>query len=318
MAAKKRSRRRSPSKSKGKTLVRRMCGAMEAHMRLLEDDPDMRGRRAKIHAETNRMLQAGSASKRVKKAPLTIPVVVHVVYRTAAENISVAQITSQIDALNRDYSASNADKVNTPAVWAGLIQDTQVRFALATKDPKGKPTTGITRTKTKAVSFSTHDKMKRASTGGADAWPASKYLNLWVCTLGGGLLGYAQFPGGAAATDGVAILNTAFGTTGTAAAPFNLGRTATHEVGHWLNLNHIWGDTSDCSGSDHVLDTPTAQLPNFGVPSFPHVTCSNGPSGDMFMNYMDYVDDRAMVMFTHGQVARMQAALAGPRSSIGA
>jgi Pregnancy-associated plasma protein-A len=312
------SRSRSRSTSKSKAVVRRMCGSMEAHMRLLESDPDMRKQRAKIHAETSRMLQAGSTSKRVKKAPLTIPVVVHVVYRTAAENISVAQITSQIDALNRDYSASNADKVNAPAVWAGLIQDTQVRFALATKDPKGKPTTGITRTKTKAVSFSTHDKMKHASSGGADAWPASKYLNLWVCTLGGGLLGYAQFPGGAAATDGVVILNTAFGTTGTAAAPFNLGRTATHEVGHWLNLNHIWGDTSDCSGTDHVADTPNAQMPNFGVPSFPHVTCSNGPSGDMFMNYMDYVDDRAMVMFTHGQVARMQAALTGPRSSIGA
>jgi hypothetical protein len=291
---------------------------MEAHQRLLEADPDMRHRRAKIHAETSRMLQSGTTAKRVKKAPVTIPVVVHVVYRTAADNIPVAQITSQIDALNRDYSASNADKVNTPAVWAGLIQDTQIRFALATKDPKGKPTTGITRTKTKAVSFSTHDKMKHASMGGADAWPASKYLNLWVCKLGGGLLGYAQFPGGDPATDGVVILNTAFGTTGTATAPFNLGRTATHEVGHWLNLNHIWGDTSDCSGSDHVPDTPNAQFPNFGVPSFPHVTCSNGPNGDMFMNYMDYVDDKAMVMFSHGQVARMQAALAGPRSSIGA
>jgi Pregnancy-associated plasma protein-A len=308
--------RRSTSKSKAP--VRRMCGSMEAHMRLLEFDPEMRSRRAKIHAETSRMLQTGTASRRVKKSAITIPVVVHVVYRTAAENISDAQITGQIDALNRDYSASNVDKVNIPAVWAGLIQDTQVRFALATKDPKGKPTKGITRTKTKATSFSTHDKMKHAATGGADAWPSSKYLNLWVCTLGGGLLGYAQFPGGAAATDGVAILNTAFGTTGTAKAPFNLGRTATHEVGHWLNLNHIWGDTSDCSGTDHVADTPNAQLPNFGVPSFPHVTCSNGPNGDMFMNYMDYVDDRAMVMFTHGQVARMQAALAGPRSSIGA
>jgi len=295
-----------------------MCGSMEAHMRLLESDPTMRKERAKIHAETSRMLQSGTASRRVKKTAVIIPVVVHVVYRTAAENISDAQISSQIDALNRDYSASNVDKVNAPAVWAGLIQDTQIRFALATKDPKGKPTSGITRTKTKSTSFSTHDKMKHVSTGGADAWPSSKYLNLWVCTLGGGLLGYAQFPGGTAATDGVVILNTAFGTTGTAKAPFNLGRTATHEVGHWLNLNHIWGDTSDCSGTDHVADTPNAQLPNFGVPSFPHITCSNGPNGDMFMNYMDYVDDKAMVMFTHGQVARMQAALAGPRSTIGA
>jgi hypothetical protein len=290
---------------------------MEAHMRLLESDPDMRKRRARIHAEVSRMLQAGTASRRAKKGPITIPVVVHVVYRTAAENISDAQIKSQIDALNRDYSAMNADKVNTPGVWAGLLQDSQIRFALTTKDPKGKPTTGITRTKTKAFAFTTHDKVKHVATGGADAWPSSKYLNLWACTLSDDLLGYAQFPGGDPATDGVVILNTAFGTTGTAAAPFNLGRTATHEVGHWLNLNHIWGDTSDCSGTDHVADTPNAQFPNYHVPHFPHVSCGNGPSGDMFMNYMDYVDDKAMVMFTHGQVARMQAALAGPRSSIG-
>jgi hypothetical protein len=138
-----------------------------------------------------------------------------------------------------------------------------------------------------------------------------------VCSLGNGLLGYAQFPGGPAATDGVVILNTAFGTIGTATAPFDLGRTATHEVGHWLNLNHIWGDTNDCSGTDRVEDTPNALLPNFGKPAFPHVTCNNGPIGDMFVNYMDYVDDDTMTMFTPGQVARMHATLSGHRSTAG-
>ena len=152
--------------------------------------------------------------------------------------------------------------------------------------------------------------------GGIDAWPTQKYLNIWVCDLGGGLLGYAQFPGGPADTDGVVILNTAFGTTGIAAAPFNLGRTAVHEVGHWLNLNHIWGDTNDCSGTDHVDDTPKQQLPNYNKPAFPHVTCNNGPNGDMFVNYMDYVDDDTMVMFTPGQVARMYATLVGSRRSV--
>jgi hypothetical protein len=295
-----------------------MCGTMEAHMRLCEVDPGFRERRAKIHAETDVMVRRGTAFKRItKKVPVTIPVVVHVVYRTAAENISDAQIQSQIKALNRDYSAVNPDKSTTPSVWRGLILDSQIRFALATKDPSGKTTTGITRSTTNVTSFTTNDDVKRAANGGADAWPANKFLNLWACSLGGGLLGYAQFPGGPAATDGVVILNTAFGTIGTAAKPFNLGRTAVHEVGHWLNLNHIWGDTSDCSGTDHVSDTPKAQLPNYGAPTFPHVTCSNGPNGDMFVNYMDYVDDRIMVMFTHGQVARMQATLAGPRSSIG-
>jgi hypothetical protein len=141
---------------------------------------------------------------------------------------------------------------------------------------------------------------------------------MWVCQLGGGLLGYAQFPGGPAATDGVVILHSAFGTTGTAAPPFHLGRTATHEIGHWLNLNHIWGDDgTGCSGTDNVADTPNQGGGNTGKPTFPHVSCGNGPNGDMFMNYMDYVDDDAMFMFTAGQATRMQACLDGPRSLIG-
>jgi hypothetical protein len=302
---------------KRNTPKRRMCGAMEAHLRLVEVDPEFRVRRGKMNAEIEVMIRRGIAMRRVAKKVLTIPVVVHVVHRTADENISTGQIKSQIAALNRDFGATNTDKSKTPPVWQGLIGNARVKFALAKKDPKGKATSGITRTKTKAESFGTNDAVKRATSGGATAWPTSKYLNLWVCSLGDGLLGYAQFPGGAAATDGVVILNTAFGTTGTAATPFNLGRTAVHEVGHWLNLNHIWGDTSDCSGTDHVSDTPAAQLPNYGSPTFPHVTCTNGPNGDMFVNYMDYVDDAAMVMFTGGQVARMQATLAGPRSSLG-
>jgi hypothetical protein len=304
---------------KSNTPQRRMCGSMEAHLRLCEVYPEFRVRRGEIHAATEIMVRRGVAFRRVaKKKTVTIPVVVHVVYRTAAENISNAQINSQIAALNRDYSAANSDKNNTPPVWQGVIGNAQIKFALTKKDPKGKATTGITRTLTKQQSFTADDRVKRASTGGATAWPTAKYLNLWVCTLGGGLLGYAQFPGGPAATDGVVILNTAFGTTGTAAVPFNLGRTAVHEVGHWLNLSHIWGDTSDCSGTDHVSDTPSSQLPNYGTPQFPHVTCTNGPNGDMFMNFMDYVDDKAMVMFSAGQIARMQATLVGPRSSIGA
>jgi len=113
------------------------------------------------------------------------------------------------------------------------------------------------------------------------------------------------------------ILYTAFGTLGAVQSPFDLGRTATHEVGHWLNLIHIWGDRNDCGGTDYVTDTPNAQLPNYGKPKFPHISCTNGPNGDMFMDYMDYVDDAAMVMFTAGQVARMNATLAGPRKKIG-
>ena len=252
----------------------------------------------------------------VAKQPLTtIPVVVHVVYNKTNENISPEQIHSQIAVLNKDYQAKNTDKSKVPSVWKSLIADTKIRFVMATKDPKGMATNGITRSKTIRTSFGTGDTVKSKTTGGADPWPSNKYLNIWVCTLGGGLLGYAQFPGGPPETDGVVILNTAFGTKGTATAPFNKGRTATHEIGHWLNLRHIWGDTEDCSGSDFVEDTPNSQGPNYGKPSFPHVSCKNGPNGDMFMNYMDYVDDAAMILFTEGQAARISAALTGPRES---
>ncbi len=168
---------------------------------------------------------------------------------------------------------------------------------------------------TDRASFGPRDGVKQASKGGSTAWPPDAYLNIWVCTLGGGLLGYAQFPGGPKATDGVVVLNSAFGTEGIAAAPFDKGRTLTHEIGHWLNLRHIWGDTLDCSGGDRVPDTPNCEGPNIGKPTFPVITCSNAPHGDMFMNYMDYVDDAAMFMFTAGQVSRMSACLAGPRKS---
>ena len=218
--------------------------------------------------------------------------------------------------LNRDFRAINADISQTPSVFQPLIGDPKIEFALAAVDPQGNPTGGIIRKQTSTTSFTADDKVKSSATGGANPWPADKYLNLWVCNLSGGLLGYAQFPGGPAATDGVVVTYTAFGTTGTAQPPFHKGRTATHEIGHWLNLNHIWGDDgTGCSGTDNVADTPNQGGFNVGCPTFPHVSCNNGPNGDLFMNYMDYVDDGCMVMFTQGQVTRMEACLAGPRPS---
>jgi len=287
---------------------------MSVHHRLLESDAGFRGRQADLeHATAQRMMTGVRARIGITK----IPVVVHVVFNKADENISVTQIRSQIAVLNRDYRATNPDRTKVPSVWGGLVADVRLQFALATKDPKGKPTSGITRTKTTQTSFGDDDSVKFTARGGMNAWPTTKYLNMWVCTLAGGLLGYAQFPGGPQRTDGVVILNTAFGTTGSVKAPFNLGRSATHEVGHWLNLRHIWGDTEDCSGSDLVADTPNAAGPNFGKPKFPSISCGNGPSGDMFVNYMDYVDDDAMMMFTTQQAVRMQAALDSARSLIG-
>jgi hypothetical protein len=235
--------------------LRRQCGAMQAHFRLLEEDPNFRMRQAGLERAVAQRMASGPVAK---AGPTVIPVVVHVVYNSAAENISTAQIKSQIKVLNLDFQAKNPDKAKVPAPFKGLVADPQIKFVLATKDPQGKPTTGITRTKTTRTSFGSNDSVKFSASGGQDAWPRDKYLNIWVCQLSGGLLGYAQFPGGQPATDGVVIRHTAFGTNGTAQAPFNLGRTTTHEVGHWLNLRHIWGDTEDCSGTDFVADTPNA------------------------------------------------------------
>ena len=301
----------SPAKApKGRT-----CAQMVVHELLAETQPEYRDRRLKAEEQTRGIIQSGAAMRTVAKL-ITINVVVHVVHRTDEENISDAQVKSQIKALTRDFRAKNPDKRNVPAAWKSLVTDANVEFVLATADPKGNKTSGITRTATTVPSFGPDNGVKSKKKGGVDPWPTDRYLNLWVCRLNDPLLGYAQFPGGPAATDGVVILHTACGTQGTAQAPFDKGRSATHEVGHFLGLRHIWGDRNDCSGDDFVADTPAARQANLGKPKFPQITCNNGPNGDMFMNYMDYVDDDSMFMFTAGQVARMNATLAGPRKKL--
>ncbi|MPY89396.1 MAG: zinc metalloprotease [Luteitalea sp.] len=293
---------------------------MDVHRRLLTTNPEYARARAAIE---NRSLAYRSRGAQALRAGITvIPVVVHVVHNTSQQNISEDQIRSQIDVLNRDFRRLNPDVASVPAVFQPLVADARIEFQLAAVDPQGNATGGITRTQTSAASFTDNDGIKSAATGGANPWPSDRYLNIWTAprltSAVGDLLGYAQFPGGAAATDGVVILHSAFGTTGTAAAPFNLGRTTTHEVGHWVNLFHIWGDDgTGCGGSDMVDDTPNQGGSNFGAPAFPHLSCNNGPNGDLFMNYMDYVDDTAMFMFTAGQVVRMQATLDVERSTIG-
>jgi hypothetical protein len=294
---------------------RRSCAQMVVHELLAETQPEYRERRLRAEDQT-RSIMSSPQIARVTARMITIPVVVHVVYGKSQENISTPQVRSQIAVLNRDFRAKNPDKKKVPDVWKSLVVDANIRFELAKTDPKGNPTNGITRTATTVTAFGPDNSVKSGSTGGADAWPRDRYLNIWACNLGSGLLGYAQFPGGPAKTDGVVILYSAFGSRGAVKAPFDLGRTATHEVGHFLGLRHIWGDRNDCTGNDFVADTPGARQANMGKPKFPLVTCNNGPTGDMFMNYMDYVDDAAMFMFTAGQVARMNATLAGPRKKL--
>lgn len=297
------------------TPKKRGCGTMQVHRRLLDTVPRYAERLQRIE---NQAFRAQISMIAARPGCTKIPVVVHVVWKTAGQNISQAQIDSQIEVINQDFRKRNADVSGVPAPFAPLAGDARIEFELATADPEGNSTDGVTRHETNRNGFSNDDAVKSSSTGGTDAWPSDEYLNIWVCQLTGGLLGYAQFPGGPTGTDGIVVTHTGFGTTGTATAPFDKGRTATHEIGHWLNLRHIWGDDgTGCSGSDFVADTPNQGGFNIGKPSFPNMSCSNAPNGDMFMNYMDYVDDDSMVMFTEGQISRMQTCLDGPRSTIG-
>ena len=288
----------------------RVCHTMGNLDRLMQENAKMARRMALIEKQTEtymRQVQAEPAQR--SQLVVTIPVVFHILYNTAGENISEAQVMSQLDILNEDFRRLNADQDN---VWSQAA-DTQIEFCLASQDPNGNPTDGILRVPTNVTSFGTNDAMKFTSQGGSDAWPAADYMNFWVCDLGSSLLGYAQFPGGPASTDGIVCNYTATGNTGTASAPFDLGRTATHEVGHYLNLRHIWGD-GGCGASDFVDDTPDSDGPNYG--------CALGSAAcgttDMVQNYMDYSDDACMNLFTQGQSDRMNALFApgGARASL--
>jgi hypothetical protein len=294
----------------------RHCGTMEVYNKLVEAFPAFRKAQADIENEVTTLLE----SKRFFRlsTPIIIDVVVHVLHHAEEENIAEAQIISQLEVLNKDFRSINEDVNLVPEVWKPLVADTSIEFRFAAKDSAGLETAGITRTSTGVQTFGTDNAMKATASGGIDPWPTDRFLNIWVCNLGESLLGYAQFPGGPLETDGVVIDYRAFGTTGTARAPFNFGRTTTHEIGHYLNLSHIFGDGrgNSCLDTDYVDDTPNQLGPNYQKPTFPSVSCNNGPDGDMFMNYMDYVDDDSMFMFTEGQAARMNATLFGPRSSL--
>jgi hypothetical protein len=300
-------------------MAQRTCGTMDHLQQQMQNDPSMERNMQKQEAEIQRFVQEHGENFRTQ-GTITIPVVVHVVYRTAIQNISDAQVLSQIAVLNEDYGGTNTDIGSVPAAFTSATAiGTGIQFCLASRDPQGNPTTGIVRVQTTVNSFGmSGDPVKFTSQGGSDAWPRDSYLNLWVCNLSGGLLGYAQFPGQAAATDGVVLLYNAFGRVGTVSAPYNKGRSATHEVGHWLNLRHIWGDDGGaCNGSDFCADTPNQGGENYGCPSFPNTdNCTTTSPGVMHMNYMDYTDDACMYMFSNNQAGRMNTTLSGTRVAL--
>lgn len=288
------------------------CYTTEKYLEALNENPEILSIQEQLETFTENFIQSENAESR---SVITIPVVVHVIYRTAAQNTAMTdtRIQNQINILNQDFNAANTDTNLTPAPFKPLRGNAQINFCLAQRDPQGFATNGITRTQTTIANIGNTNNYYRTANGGHDAWDRTKYLNIWVCEIGSGILGFAYMPGTAPADrDGVVIDLKYFGTPG-ATPPYNRGRTATHEVGHWLNLRHIWGDAF--CGNDLVADTPTQESDNGGCPTYPHRpnSCSTiNADGDMFSNYMDYVNDNCMNIFTAGQVIRMRAALNNP------
>lgn len=291
----------------------RDCAAAVNEQILLSTDPAYAARRAAIESFTQQYIANNPGHE--DGTIITIPVVCHVVWNTAAENVSDAQVNSQIAVLNEDFRRMNADAVNTLAQFQGVAADSEIQFCLATRDPNGLAHTGIVRVQTSASTFpaTTASAVKYTAQGGSNAWPSSSYLNMWVCDISSGILGFATFPGGSAANDGVVIDYAYFGRNGSATPPYHLGRTATHEVGHWLNLIHIWGD-GGCGIDDLVADTPDDDAANFGC-TLSAAACSGTA---MVQNYMDYTDDGCMNIYTQGQRTRMRALFAtgGARAAL--
>ncbi|MBL7817073.1 MAG: T9SS type A sorting domain-containing protein [Saprospiraceae bacterium] len=296
------------------------CGTMKRYNAMMQSSPAYRQSRQQIDNHAKKF--ATSARKEnLSGGVIVIPVVFHVIYNPSvpAQNISDDQIKAQIKQLNDDYRRTNSDRTATPNAFLSAANDMEIQFCLATRDPNGNATTGITRHSYSSPTSWTETNFD-ATPKPATIWDRDKYLNLWSANLGNSLLGYAQFPGDIASTDGVVLLYSSVGSIdkpGTV-ADFAYGRTASHEVGHWLNLYHIWGDDSGaCTGSDQVNDTPNQTSDTNGCGTFPETdACTTTSPGVMYMNYMDYSFDNCLNMFTSGQKDRMVATLNGVRSSL--
>lgn len=287
------------------------CGVIENTKRKMQENPNLERLMQNDEQRLQQLIEQNQNS-RISNTIYTIPVVVHIVWKTGSQNITDAQILSQIAVLNEDFGHMNADTASIPVSWRSISGPSNFQFCLAQRDPNGNSTTGIERRQTTATSFNTNDNVKYYTTGGMDAWDTRTYFNIWVCNLSGGIIGYAEFPTSQSSdTYSVVIQYDSFGRVGTVSYPYNKGRTASHEIGHCFNLKHIWGDDgSSCTGSDNVADTPNQGAETYGCLTYPATdNCNTSANGIMFMNYMDYSDDRCLYMFTEGQNTRMNTAM---------
>ena len=303
------------------------CLTAEYYKKRLETDPTFKTKFEKNQVRLQKSLSSRFASQsRVASVNDTIPIVIHVVGSAAMQaKVTDAVLRSQIDVLNEDFNAKNADSTRIPAAFKPLFGNMGITFLLAGTDPDGSLTTGIER-RTNAIDFEggTANQAKRTAQGGMDAWDPTKYLNLWVVEFSDDILGISVFPGDPDPLylHGFVCDYRAFGRGATYLfGDFNQGRTTTHELGHFLNLRHIWGDANNCTATDFPGaplgqdDTPNQFTATFGNPDDPGTgtvlidQCSVASPGIMYQNYMDYSNDIALVMFTKGQMERMQTAL---------
>jgi hypothetical protein len=299
------------------------CSTMKVFEEALKNNPNGETLEQFESWLQQKIREAQLKPKGKQRTVITIPYIVHVIHNGealgTASNIPNAWVTAQMAAMNRDFRYNNADKVNLPAVFQPVAADFEIEFCPAVVDPTGAVLAepGVDRVNRVTKGFSAPP----YSTGTFDAsvkpatiWNPDNYFNIWTANVGTSLLGYATFPSttllsgltssiGTATTDGVVISYSAFGDLNVGlTANYNKGRTLVHEAGHWLGLLHINGDAS-CA-TDYCNDTPTQSALNSGCPTFPKVTCSNGPNGDMFYNYMDYSYDACLYCFTNDQKTR--------------
>ena len=294
------------------------CGHDHAETQLLQAHPHLSEIRSTIEQHSQAYISRERLSQN-RRNVASIPVVFHVVWQDSAQRVPEDRILAQLATINQDFRRLNADTTQTPGGFVPVATDTEIEFCLASVDPDGFPTSGILYTQTSVNQFTyTTDEVKFTAQGGSDAWSRDQYLNIWICNLDdAGPAGYAYAPGAPADLDGVVMDYLFIGGPGNSPSPDITGRICTHEIGHWLNLKHVWGD-GDCTVDDDVADTPPQDGPITGCPSFPQPACDGNPNGSMFMNYMQYTEDTCMNLFTQGQALRMQAVLAqnGPRNSL--
>lgn len=297
------------------------CGATEHQEALDLLYPELKAQRMALNGQSDQFISE-NPQYRVGLV-VTIPVVFHILYTSATQNIPDARIFEQVDVMNKDFSRTNLDASNTRSMFQGVAANTQIQFCLAQRTPSGAATTGIVRVSYTGTFPSNPHTI-------SPEWDHTRYLNVYIGAIGG-LLGYANFPPGSPGNDHVVAEYTAVGGPNVPGTfnPYHLGRTITHEVGHWLNLQHTFnggcgGTTATTCGSagDFICDTPPTANPAFGCPSnnpnsctettpFPPPYSSN--MVDMFENYMDYTDDGCMNMFSLGQATRMNSAITNLR-----